>query len=66
ADAAGAAGRVGGLAGARGALTDIAKSTADLPKNLEGVTKDLPEIKPPTGGAPVVLGPGGKPIGAPG
>lgn len=65
ADAAGAAGRVGGLAGARGALTDIAKSTADLPKNLEGVTKDLPEIKPPTGGAPVVLGPGGKPIEAP-
>lgn len=65
ADAAGAAGRVGGLAGARGALTDIAKSTADLPKNLEGVTKDLPEIKPPTGGAPVGLGPGGKPIEAP-
>lgn len=65
ADAAGAAGRVGGIAGARGALTDIAKSTADLPKNLEGVTKDLPEIKPPTGGTPVGLGPGGKPVEAP-
>nr|WP_318546429.1 hypothetical protein [Mycobacterium lepraemurium] len=65
ADGASAAGRVGGIAGARGALADIAKSTADLPKNLEGVTKDLLEIKPPTGGAPVGLGPGRKPIEAP-
>lgn len=65
----GAAGRAGGktdeglgdIATARGALSDITKASADLPKNLEGVTKDLPEIKPPTSGSPVAL-PSGKPI----
>jgi hypothetical protein len=64
AEAAGAAGRVGGKAGARDALTGITKGGADLPKNLEGVTKDLPEIKPPTSGSPVALTPG-KPIEPP-
>ncbi|HET9889486.1 MAG TPA: ADP-ribosyltransferase [Mycobacterium sp.] len=70
AEAAGAAGRAGGkpgeglgdIATTRGALSDITKASADLPKNLEGVTKDLPEIKPPTSGSPVAL-PSGKPIG---
>lgn len=71
-DAAGSAGLaggkgvdgLGGIAGARGALTDIAKSSADLPNNLEGATKDLPEIKPPASGSPVAMPPG-KPIEPP-
>jgi hypothetical protein len=72
AEAVGAAGRAGGkpgdglgdIAAARGALSGITKASADLPKNLEGVTKDLPEIKPPTSGSPVAL-PSGKPIEPP-
>ncbi|ORB73549.1 glycohydrolase toxin TNT-related protein [Mycobacterium scrofulaceum] len=67
AEAAGrAAGRAGGegAAGARGALTDITKAGGDVTKNLEGATGDLPEIKPPAGGAPVGL-PSGKPLEAP-
>ncbi|HEX5254053.1 MAG TPA: hypothetical protein VFW69_09305 [Mycobacterium sp.] len=64
AEAAGAGGRAGGIAGARDALTGITRGSADLPKNLEAVTKDLPEIKPPTSGSPVALTPG-KPIEAP-
>lgn len=69
AGAAGAAGRkgsegLGSIAGARGALTDISKVSAELPKKLEGVTKDLPEIKPPTSGTPVALVQG-KPIEPP-
>lgn len=63
-EAAGAAGRAGGIAGARDALTGIPKATADLPKNLEGVTKDLPEVKPPTSGTPVAFVQG-KPIEPP-
>lgn len=63
-EAAGAAGRAGGIAGARDALTGISKATADLPKNLEGVTKDLPEVKPPTSGTPVAFVQG-KPIEPP-
>lgn len=64
--AGGAAGRAGGegAAGARGALTDTTKAGADVTKNLEGVTGDLPEIKPPAGGTPVGL-PSGKPLEAP-
>ncbi len=72
AETVGAAGRAGGkpgeglgdIATTRGALSDITKASADLPKNLEGVTKDLPEIKPPTSGSPVAL-PSGKPIEPP-
>ncbi|WP_231990116.1 ADP-ribosyltransferase [Mycobacterium sp. 852002-51971_SCH5477799-a] len=64
AEAAGAAGRTGGIAGARDALTGISKASAELPKTLEGVTKDLPEIKPPTSGASAALPPG-KPIEPP-
>ncbi|BBZ69962.1 TNT domain-containing protein [Mycobacterium paraseoulense] len=65
--AGGAAGRAGGegAAGARGALTDITKAGGDVTKNLEGATRDLPEIKaPPAGGTPVGL-PSGKPLDAP-
>lgn len=72
AEAAGAAGRVGGktgeglggIAGARGELTGITKASAELPQKLEGVTKDLPDIKPPASGTPVAMPPG-KPIESP-
>ncbi|WP_082963018.1 glycohydrolase toxin TNT-related protein [Mycobacterium sp. E342] len=58
--AGGAAGRAGGegAAGARGVLTDITKAGGDVTKNLEGATRDLPEIKPPAGGTPVAMAPG--------
>lgn len=66
AEAAGAAGRagekaaggLGEIAGARGAFAGISKTGGDLTKSLEGVTKDLPEIKPPASGSPVALPPG--------
>lgn len=72
AEAAGAAGRagekaaggLGEIAGARGAFAGISKTGGDLTKSLEGVTKDLPEIKPPASGSPVALPPG-KPIEPP-
>lgn len=72
AEAAGAAGRagekaaggLGEIAGARGAFAGISKTGGDLTKSLEGVTKDLPEIKPPESGSPVALPPG-KPIEPP-
>lgn len=72
AEAAGAAGRagekaaggLGEIAGARGAFAGISKTGGDLTKSLEGVTKDLPEIKPPASGSPVTLPPG-KPIEPP-
>lgn len=68
AEAAGAAQRVsgngaeglGGITGARGALTDVTKTGGELTKSLDGVTKDLPKIEPPTSGSPVALP--GKPI----
>lgn len=44
-----------GLAGARGALADVAKTSGDLTKGLEGVTAKLPKIDPPLGGRPVEL-----------
>lgn len=70
--AAGAAGRAGGktgeglsgIAGARGELTGITKASAELPQKLAGVTKDLPDIKPPASGTPVAMPPG-KPIEPP-
>lgn len=55
---------LGGIVGARGELTGIGKATAELPQKLEGVTKDLPEIKPPASGTPVAMPPG-KPIEPP-
>lgn len=69
AEAAGAAGRageraaggVGEIPAARGALAGMSKTGADLTKNLEGVTKDLPKIDAPASGSPVALPPG-KPI----
>ncbi|AFC53783.1 MULTISPECIES: glycohydrolase toxin TNT-related protein [Mycobacterium] len=72
AEAVGAAGRVtgkgaeglGGITGARGALTDITKASADLPTKLEGVSGNLPEIKPPASGSPVAVPPG-KPLESP-
>ncbi|WP_406815487.1 glycohydrolase toxin TNT-related protein [Mycobacterium sp. M23085] len=72
AEAAGAAGRagqraaegIGEIAGARGALAGVSKTGADLTKNLEGVTKDLPKIDAPAGGSPVAMPPG-KPIAPP-
>lgn len=72
AEAAGAAGRagekaaggLGEIAGARGVFAGISKTGGDLTKNLEGVTKDLPDIKPPASGSPVALPPG-KPIEPP-
>lgn len=72
AEAAGAGGRVGGktgeglggIVGARGELTSITKASAELPQKLEGVTKDLPDIKPPASGTPVAMPPG-KPIEPP-
>ncbi len=64
AEAAGRVVRAGGTAGARDALTGITKASGELPKNLGGVTKDLPEIKPPTSGSPVAL-PSGKPTEPP-
>ncbi|RAU93654.1 hypothetical protein DQP58_16010 [Mycobacterium colombiense] len=68
-DAAGRAGGktgegLGGIAGARGELSGITKASADLPQKLEGVTKDLPDIKPPASGTPVAMPPG-KPIEPP-
>lgn len=72
AEAAGAAGRagekaaggLGEIAGARGVFAGISKTGGDLTESLEGVTKDLPEIKPPASGSPVALPPG-KPIEPP-
>lgn len=72
AEAAGAAGRAGEtaaggireIAGAQGAFAGISKTGGDLTKSLEGVTKDLPDIKPPASGSPVALSPG-KPIEPP-
>lgn len=72
AEAAGAAGRagekaaggLGEIAGARDVFAGISKTGGDLTKNLEGVTKDLPDIKPPASGSPVALPPG-KPIEPP-
>lgn len=55
---------LGGIVGARGELTGIGKASAELPQKLEGVTKDLPEIKPPASGTPVAMPPG-KPIEPP-
>ncbi|TAM67331.1 glycohydrolase toxin TNT-related protein [Mycobacterium sp.] len=60
---AGAAEGLGGLARARAGLTDITRAGGDLTKNLEGVTKDLPKVEPPSG-TPVAV-PTGKPIEAP-
>ncbi len=62
-----AAGGVAGLAGARGALSDIAKTSGDVTKNLEGLTGNLPKIDPPLGGRPVGLPhePVSAPAGAP-
>ncbi|WP_076056570.1 TNT domain-containing protein [Mycobacterium colombiense] len=72
AEAAGAAGRagekaaggLGEIAGARGVFAGISRTGGDLTKSLEGVTKDLPEIKPPASGSPVAMPPG-KPIEPP-
>ena len=61
---AGAAGGVAGLAGSRGALSDIAKTSGDMTRGLEGLTGNLPKIDPPLGGRPVGL-PAPKPLEAP-
>lgn len=52
-----------GLASARSALADVAKTSGDLTKGLEGVAEKLPKIDPP-GGRPVGL-PAPKPLDAP-
>ncbi len=59
ADAERAAGRAAdGFAGAAGVqtgLADVAKTSGDLTKNLEGISGDLPKIDAPVSGAPVAL-----------
>ena len=68
AEAAGVAGRAGGraadglvgAAGARSGLPDVAKTSGDLTKNLEGISGDLPKIDAPVSGSPVGL-PASKP-----
>ena len=72
AEAAGATGRAAGraadglvgAAGARSGLADVAKTSGDLTKNLEGISGDLPTIDAPVSGSPVAL-PAPKPLEVP-